>query len=333
MKPELSSPAPLQIPAAIAEPIADYLDYLRLERGRSENTLRAYGVDLRLVAGHLAGNCKVRQLDEVSVEMLREWLAQLHEAQISRTTIARRISSVKNFFAWALKHQIVAKDPALRLVAPKKEQRLPHVLQSGQIDRLLSRPAPEPPAESSDIPKTKADRQAEQKRQAIAARDRVIADLLYASGLRISELVSLDIADIDFERRTLRVTGKGNKERVVPFGKPAERVIEPWLKNHRRVLALPEAEGALLVGARGARLNVRQARQVIALALESLGDTSASGPHALRHTVATHLLDGGADLRAVQEFLGHSSLATTQLYTHVSVERLRQSYRQAHPRA
>ncbi|PRA06876.1 tyrosine recombinase [Arthrobacter sp. MYb211] len=333
MKPEPAHPAPIQIPAAIAEPIADYLDYLRLERGRSENTLRAYGIDLRLVAGHLAGRCMVRQLNEVSVEMLRDWLAELHEAQISRTTIARRISSVKNFFAWALKHKIVAKDPALRLVAPKKEQRLPHVLQSGQIDRLLSRPAAEPPVESSDIPKTKSERQAEQKRQAISARDRVIAELLYASGLRISELVSLDIADIDFERRTLRVMGKGNKERVVPFGKPAERVIEPWLKNHRRVVALPEAEGALLVGARGARLNVRQARQVIAQALESLGDTSASGPHALRHTVATHLLDGGADLRAVQEFLGHSSLATTQLYTHVSVERLRQSYRQAHPRA
>ncbi|WP_404291072.1 tyrosine recombinase XerC [Glutamicibacter arilaitensis] len=333
MKSEPVSSAPHQIPVAITEPIDDYLDYLRLERGRSENTLRAYGVDLRLMSGHLAGNCHVRQLTEVNVDMLREWLAELHEAQISRTTIARRISSVKNFFAWALKHGIVAKDPALRLVAPKKEQRLPHVLQSGQIDRLLSRPAAAPPAEPSDSPKTKAARQAEQKRLALAARDRVIAELLYASGLRVSELVSLDIADIDFERRTLRVMGKGNKERVVPFGKPAERVIEPWLKNHRRVLVTPEAEGALLVGSRGARLNVRQARQVIAQALESLGDTSASGPHALRHTVATHLLDGGADLRAVQEFLGHSSLATTQLYTHVSVDRLRQSYRQAHPRA
>lgn len=337
MKPEPATEVP-QIPLAISEPIADYLDYLRLERSRSENTLRAYGVDLRLMSEFLVGHARVHRLSEVTVQMLRDWLALLHEAQISRTTIARRISSVKNFFAWALKHHVVAKDPALRLVAPKKEQRLPHVLQTGQIDRLLGEPAPETrkadPAsgEPAKAP-TKAQIAAEQKRLALAARDRVIAELLYASGLRISELVSLDITDIDFERRTVRVVGKGNKERVVPFGKPAERVINHWLRNHRKLVALPETGGALLVGARGGRLNVRQAREVITQALKSLGDTSASGPHALRHTVATHLLDGGADLRAVQEFLGHSSLATTQLYTHVSVDRLRQSYRQAHPRA
>ncbi|GAA2947308.1 tyrosine recombinase XerC [Glutamicibacter bergerei] len=337
MKPEPATEVP-QAPLAISEPIADYLDYLRLERARSENTLRAYGVDLRLMTEFLVGQARVQRLSDVTVQMLRDWLAIQHEAQISRTTIARRISSVKNFFAWALKHQLVAKDPALRLVAPKKEQRLPHVLQTGQIDRLLSEPASEitksEPA-NGEPAKTlsKAEIVAEQKRIALAARDRVIAELLYASGLRISELVSLDIADIDFERRTVRVVGKGNKERVVPFGKPAERVINHWLRNHRKVLAHAETGGALLVGARGGRLNVRQAREVIAQALKSLGDTSASGPHALRHTVATHLLDGGADLRAVQEFLGHSSLATTQLYTHVSVDRLRQSYRQAHPRA
>lgn len=337
MKPEPAPQVP-QVPLAISEPIADYLDYLRLERARSENTLRAYDVDLRLMTEFLVGQAGVQRLSDVTVQMLRDWLAIQHEAQISRTTIARRISSVKNFFAWALKHQVVAKDPALRLVAPKKEQRLPHVLQTGQIDRLLSEPASETiksePA-NGEPAKTlsKAEIVAEQKRIALAARDRVIAELLYASGLRISELVSLDIADIDFERRTVRVVGKGNKERVVPFGKPAERVINHWLRNHRKVLAHAETGGALLVGARGGRLNVRQAREVIAQALKSLGDTSASGPHALRHTVATHLLDGGADLRAVQEFLGHSSLATTQLYTHVSVDRLRQSYRQAHPRA
>ena len=337
MKPEPATEVP-QVPLAISEPIADFLDYLRLERARSENTLRAYGVDLRLMTEFLVGQAHVQRLPDVTVEMLRDWLALLHEAQISRTTIARRISSVKNFFAWALKHKVVAKDPALRLVAPKKEQRLPHVLQAGQIDRLLSEPASETPKADPASGKpakalTEAEMVAEQKCIALVARDRVIAELLYASGLRISELVSLDITDIDFERRTVRVVGKGNKERVVPFGKPAERVINHWLRNHRKVLALPDTGGALLVGARGGRLNVRQAREVIAQALKSLGDTSASGPHALRHTVATHLLDGGADLRAVQEFLGHSSLATTQLYTHVSVERLRESYRTAHPRA
>lgn len=333
MKQQPATSTEAQIPLAISEPIADYLDYLRFERARSENTLRAYELDLRKMSEYLVHEAKVQRLAEVTVQMLRDWLATLHQAKLTRTSIARKISSMKTFFAWALKHNIVPKDPALRLVAPKKEKRLPQVLQSGQIERLLQDPPPSTEKTEGAAPTTKAELRATQQRAALTARDQVIAELLYASGLRISELVSLDIDDIDFERRTLRVLGKGNKERVVPFGKPAERVINNWLRNYRRVLAKPECGAALLVGARGGRLNVRQARGVVAEALRSLGDTSASGPHALRHTVATHLLDGGADLRAVQEFLGHSSLATTQLYTHVSVDRLRQSYRQAHPRA
>lgn len=328
MKQESTSPAATELSAKFAEPVADYLEYLQRERGRSANTLRAYEVDLRNLGRFLKTQAADPSLKQISVEMLREWLAQLHESQVSRTTMARRISAVKNFFAWALKHQLVESDPALRLAAPKKERRLPHVLQPSQIDRLLAE-APETAARAQGG--TEAQKDA--KSTAVQARDRVIAELLYASGLRISELVALDVADVDFERRTLRVLGKGNKERVVPFGKPAERVIIAWMRSHRRVLACDEAKDALLVGVCGGRLNVRQAREVVSKALASLGDTAASGPHALRHTVATHLLDGGADLRAVQEFLGHASLATTQLYTHVSVDRLRQSYRQAHPRA
>lgn len=317
--------------AKFAEPVADYLEYLQRERGRSANTLRAYEVDLRNLGQFLYKHAHDPSLKQITVETLRDWLAKLHDSQISRTTLARRISAVKNFFAWALKHQLVDTDPALRLAAPKKERRLPHVLQPSQIDRLLA----EKPVASDAQEQTadQAEKAHDPKSQAVAARDKVIAELLYASGLRISELVALDVDDIDFERRTLKVLGKGNKERVVPFGKPAEKVIITWIRSHRKVLAGPEAKGALLVGVRGGRLNVRQAREVISKALQSLGDTAASGPHALRHTVATHLLDGGADLRAVQEFLGHASLATTQLYTHVSVDRLRQSYRQAHPRA
>lgn len=330
MKQDTNATKTPQLPASFAEPVADYLDYLRLQRGRSENTLRAYEVDLRTMGTFLYSTRQVSAPHHVDVEMLREWLASMHEAQISRTTIARRISSVKNFFAWALKHQLVAEDPALRLAAPKKERRLPHVLQPGQIDRLLADTGEHTGQDGA------ADEAAPQSPQQLAvhARDRVIAELLYASGLRISELVSLEVKDLDFSRRTLKVVGKGNKERMVPFGNPAQRVLTSWLLTHRAVLVDEEkAQGALLVGVRGGRLNVRQARDVISQALKSLGDTAASGPHALRHTVATHLLDGGADLRAVQEFLGHASLATTQLYTHVSVDRLRQSYRQAHPRA
>lgn len=323
--------------AKFAEPVADYLEYLQHERGRSENTLRAYDVDLRNLGQFLRDRAADPSLKQISVQMLRDWLASLHESHISRTTLARRISAVKNFFAWALKHDLVDEDPALRLAAPKKERRLPHVLQPSQIDRLLGDSTSRGPVETQEeLAESDVQENSERpnpKAVATTARDRVIAELLYASGLRISELVALDVADIDFERRTLKVVGKGNKERMVPFGKPAERVIVDWIRSHRRVLASESAQDALLVGVRGGRLNVRQAREVIATALRSLGDTSASGPHALRHTVATHLLDGGADLRAVQEFLGHASLATTQLYTHVSVDRLRQSYRQAHPRA
>ncbi|WIV45673.1 tyrosine recombinase XerC [Glutamicibacter nicotianae] len=331
MKQEPTTHTSTALSAKFAEPVADYLEYLQRERGRSANTLRAYDVDLRNLGQFLQHQSQDPSLKQITVEMLRDWLAQLHEAQVSRTTLARRISAVKNFFAWALKHQLIDTDPALRLAAPKKERRLPHVLQPSQIDRLLSEKT-EVTAGAGDS-ESAAESVPDARSQAVAARDKVIAELLYASGLRISELVALDVDDIDFERRTLKVLGKGNKERVVPFGKPAERVIIAWIRSHRKVLARQEAKGALLVGVRGARLNVRQAREVISKALESLGDTAASGPHALRHTVATHLLDGGADLRAVQEFLGHASLATTQLYTHVSVDRLRQSYRQAHPRA
>ena len=331
MKQEPTTHTSTALSAKFAEPVADYLEYLQRERGRSANTLRAYDVDLRNLGQYLQHHAQDPGLKQITVDMLRDWLAQLHEAQVSRTTLARRISAVKNFFAWALKHQLIDTDPALRLAAPKKERRLPHVLQPSQIDRLLSgkTEAPAGAVDSESAPESGPDARS----QAVAARDKVIAELLYASGLRISELVALDVDDIDFERSTLKVLGKGNKERVVPFGKPAERVIIAWIRSHRKVLARQEAQGALLVGVRGARLNVRQAREVISKALESMGDTAASGPHALRHTVATHLLDGGADLRAVQEFLGHASLATTQLYTHVSVDRLRQSYRQAHPRA
>lgn len=335
---EPSATAAPQIDPAIQQHLEDYLGYLLYQRGRSENTVRAYETDLRSLFVFLPSQ-RVTGLDQVTIEELRGWLVRMQEEGLGRTTMARRISAVKNFFVWADRQDLIAEDPALRLQAPKKERRLPHVLQTGQVERLLT-DIKEPRTAPSKSSQTSADKPAGQdgaapseKDAALAVRNQVIGELLYASGLRISELVSLDVGDVDFERRALRVLGKGNKERMVPFGIPAQRALEFWLRQAREVLASADAENALLVGARGGRLNVRQARKVISDALDRLGDTSASGPHALRHTVATHLLDGGADLRAVQEFLGHSSLATTQLYTHVSVDRLRQSYQQAHPRA
>ncbi|MCW4466257.1 tyrosine recombinase XerC [Glutamicibacter sp. MNS18] len=310
--------------------LEDYLGYLLYQRGRSENTVRAYESDLRSLLGYLAGR-SAAGLDQVRIEHLRGWLGHLQDAGLGRTSMARKISAAKNFFAWTLREKLLDEDPALRLQAPKKERRLPQVLQPSQVERLLRDikiPQPVARAESGGAADLPSEREA-----AVAVRNQVIGEILYASGLRISELVTLDVADVDFERRALRVLGKGNKERMVPFGLPAQRALQLWLDHARPVLATDASDRALLLGVRGGRLNVRQARDVIAKALHKLGDTAASGPHALRHTVATHLLDGGADLRAVQEFLGHSSLATTQLYTHVSVDRLRQSYRQAHPRA
>lgn len=322
---DLSQPSPEQLLS-----LEKYLGYLQYQRGRSINTVRAYDADLRSLLGFLRSK-NISELAEVNIDHLRAWLAAMQSKGLSRTSMARKISAAKNFFAWLVRDDLLSEDPALRLRSPKKEGRLPQVLQASQIERLLQEvktPKSRPSTKGGEEDQLPTERDA-----AIAVRNQVIGEILYASGLRISELVSLDLPDVDFERRTLTVVGKGNKERVVPFGLPAQRALELWLAQARPVLATPDSEQALLLGVRGGRLNVRQAREVIAAALHKLGDTAASGPHALRHTVATHLLDGGADLRAVQEFLGHSSLATTQLYTHVSVDRLRQSYQQAHPRA
>jgi integrase/recombinase XerC len=216
---------------------------------------------------------------------------------------------------WAVREGKLEVDPSLRLASPKQHRDLPDVLQEDQTRRLLEKLAGD--AESGDP---------------VAVRDLALAEMLYATGIRVSELVGLDVDDVDLGSRTARVLGKGDKERTVPFGVPAANAIVRWL-GARSVLVTQASGAALFLGRRGGRLGQRQAREVVDAALRGLGDTGARGPHALRHTAATHLLDGGADLRSVQELLGHSSLSTTQLYTHVSVERLRSSYIQAHPRA
>lgn len=313
--------------------------HLRLERGRSENTVRAYRRDvgslLESVAGAGGGTGTgpargtlavqgrtVSALARLDLEALRSWLARGAEAGASAATLARRAASARTFCAWARREGYLAVDPSVRLRAPKREKHLPPVLRVRQVERLLGE-AEEEHQES----------RAESGTDAVLLRDRAALELLYATGVRIGELVGLDVDDADAERRTLRVLGKGNKERTVPYGAPAARALEAWLRTGRPALAAPRSGPALFLGVRGGRWDQRQARTTVDRALASLGDTSARGPHALRHTAATHLLDGGADLRSVQELLGHSSLATTQLYTHVSVERLREGYRRAHPRA
>ena len=289
--------------------------YLRAERARSAHTVRAYLSDVESLLGFAARE-GVTELPQLELGTLRRWLGAQSESGMARSTLARRAATARSFTKWALREELIAKDPALRLQAPKRAKTLPGVLQQQQITRMVSE-LDEAAAHGGPI----------------ALRDRAMVELLYATGVRVGELVGLDIDDVDADRRTLRVLGKGNKERTVPFGVPAAVALDDWLRRGRPSMVTPGSGPALFLGARGNRVDPRQVRSVVGDLLHALGDTSATGPHALRHSAATHLLDGGADLRAVQEILGHSSLATTQIYTHVSVDRLRKSYQQAHPRA
>ncbi|MGW9415895.1 tyrosine recombinase XerC [Arthrobacter cupressi] len=295
--------------------MAQFRRYLEGERARSGHTVRAYLADLESLFTFAARE-GIETPAQLELGTLRRWLGGQSEAGRSRATLARHTATVRTFTSWALREELIATDPAVRLQAPKRERTLPGVLRQGQLGRIFERLS-EAAADGAPLP----------------LRDRAMVELLYATGIRVGELAGLDIDDLDTDRRTLRVLGKGNKERTVPYGLPAATAVDDWLRRGRPKLAAGHSGPALFLGARGGRIDQRQARSVVKEPLEGLGDTSATGPHALRHSAATHLLDGGADLRAVQEILGHSSLATTQIYTHVSVERLRASYRQAHPRA
>ena len=304
-----------QLPSALEKAAHGFGRYLEAERGRSAHTVRAYLSDVGSLLEHAVTE-GAADLADLELGTLRRWLGAQSEAGMSRATLARRAATARAFTAWAVREELIAVDPALRLRAPKREKSLPGVLQQGQVQRLVAG------AESAAA-----------EGEPLALRNRAMLELLYATGIRVGELSGLDIDDLDPDRRTLRVVGKGNKERTVPYGLPAALAVDDWLRRGRPALVAADSGPALFLGARGKRVDQRQVRTVVKGLLDGLGDTSATGPHALRHSAATHLLDGGADLRAVQEILGHSSLATTQIYTHVSVDRLRKSYQQAHPRA
>ncbi|MCW2663912.1 MAG: site-specific recombinase XerD [Mycobacterium sp.] len=294
----------------------EFDDYLALERGRSAHTRRAYRGDLRSLFDFLATRAADAGLTALSLPILRSWLAAQAGAGAARTTLARRTSAVKTFTAWASRRGLLATDPATRLQVPKARRTLPAVLRQDQaLDAMAA-----------------ADSGAQQG-DPMALRDRLIVEMLYATGIRVSELCGLDIDDLDMGPRLLRVLGKGNKQRTVPFGEPAEAATAAWLADGRPTLVTAESGPALLLGSRGRRLDPRQARTVVHQTMAAVDGAPDIGPHGLRHSAATHLLEGGADLRIVQELLGHSTLATTQLYTHVTVARLRAVHDQAHPRA
>jgi integrase/recombinase XerC len=303
--------------------VAQFERHVAAERGLSPYTVRGYVGDLRSLLAH-AGHCGAAGPGELTAPVLRSWLAVQHEAGASRATLARRGAAARAFTAFAHQRGWLDSDPGAVLGTPKVRRTLPHVLRQREINDVLA-------SSAADVEQPPPDRTPAEA--AVALRDAAILELLYATGIRVSELCGLDSGALDLGRRTVRVFGKGGKERTVPVGIPAVRAVERWEQTGRPVLATGVSGAALFLGARGGRLDPRTARRVVHERLRTAGVSTDTGPHGLRHTAATHLLEGGADLRSVQEILGHSSLATTQIYTHVSVERLKASYRQAHPRA
>ncbi|MGZ4491383.1 MAG: tyrosine recombinase XerC [Nocardioidaceae bacterium] len=303
------------LPEAFAGALADYERHLRSERDLTEHTVRAYLGDISAMLAHAAllGHTELSTLD---VRTLRSWLAKQQTLGRARTTMARRATAVRVFTAWALRTGRVGTDPAALLGSPKAHRALPPALRVDEVRELLDAAA-EHAADGSPV----------------GRRDVAVLELLYATGIRVGELCGLDVDDLDHERRVVRVFGKGRKERTVPYGRPAERALDAWLGTGRPALAVVGSGPALFLGVRGRRVDQRAVRSMVHARLAEVPGAPDLGPHGLRHTAATHLLEGGADLRSVQELLGHASLATTQIYTHVTTDRLRQAYRQAHPRA
>jgi len=289
-----------------------FAEHLALERNLSAHTVRAYLGDVTSLLEH-AGRMQLDHLDELDLRVLRSWLARLHTQGASRTTLARRASAARVFTAWAHRRGHLPADPGVSLTSPKAHRRLPEVLRPDEAATALDA------LTEDDSP--------------AGLRDRAILELLYATGARVSKLCGLDIDDLDEGRHAVRVLGKGGKERVVPVGGPALDAVHAWLDGGRPRWVTSASGPALLLGARGGRLDPRTARRVVHARLSALPGMPDLGPHGLRHSAATHLLEGGADLRSVQELLGHATLATTQIYTHVSIERLRSTYERAHPRA
>lgn len=302
-----------------AAPLADYARHLALQRDLSPHTVRAYCSDVSGLLQHLQ-RLGLTSLEEVTVRSLRSWLAHEQTRGQSRATLQRRSAAARVFFDWAARSGRVPTDPARSLRSPRSARALPPTLAQHEAVQMLDVAG----GEAADGSPASA---------ALALRDVAMLETLYATGIRVAELCGLDVDDIDGERRLLRVLGKGRKERSVPAGAPAFRAVDAWLTDGRPTVAVAGSGPAVFLGARGLRIDQRVVRRVVHQALGRVDGAPDLGPHGLRHAMATHLLEGGADLRSVQEMLGHASLATTQIYTHVTDERLRQAYQQAHPRA
>ncbi|MFC6088604.1 tyrosine recombinase XerC [Saccharothrix lopnurensis] len=305
------------LPGDVGAALDRYERHLASERSLSPHTVRAYLGDVVALLVHLAGGAPEHvAVEAVDLAGLRSWLGVQHSAGTSRTTLARRAAAARAFTAWAARTGLLAEDPGSRLVAPRPHRTLPQVLRPEQAGAAMA--AAEVGAEQGDP---------------VALRDRAVVELLYATGVRVAELCGLDLDDVDYSQRVIRVLGKGSRERVVPFGVPAERAVRLWVESGRSALVSDRSQKALLLGARGGRLDPRAARKIVHDVVGAIPGGVDTSPHGLRHSAATHLLEGGADLRTVQELLGHATLATTQLYTHVTVERLKAIHDRTHPRS
>ncbi|WP_300639330.1 tyrosine recombinase XerC [Nocardioides sp.] len=303
------------LPAAFTQVLADYRRHLEAERDLSAHSVRAYLTDVGSLLEH-ARRLGHTELGTLELRTLRSWLAQQQSLGRSRTTLARRATAARVFTAWLARTGRVPADPGSSLASPRAHRVLPPVLRKDEAEARVHAAA-----EHAD------------DGSPIGLRDVAVLELLYATGVRVGELCGLDVDDLDTERHVLRVLGKGRKERTVPYGRPADLALRLWLRRGRPALLAPHSGPALFLGARGGRLDPRTVRTLVHRRIAEVPGAPDIGPHGLRHTAATHLLEGGADLRSVQELLGHASLATTQLYTHVTTDRLRRAYQQAHPRA
>ncbi|MFY1690730.1 tyrosine recombinase XerC [Plantactinospora sp. WMMB782] len=296
---------------ALRESVDDFAQHLASVENRSTHTVRAYVADLVSLLDHAVrmGCSTPRDLD---ITVLRSWLAKLRTLGAARASLARRAASARTFTGWAHRAGLLDTDVGAQLASPRAHRELPAVLRADQAGELI---------DSTGEGGT-----------ALSHRDRLVLELLYATGIRVSELCGLDLGDVDPARRVIRVLGKGARERTVPYGLPAQRALDDWLRIGRPRLVGRDSGESLLLGVRGGRLAPTVVRRIVADYARAAGLPRIS-PHGLRHSTATHLLEGGADLRTVQELLGHATLSSTQIYTHVSTERLRVAYRQAHPRA
>jgi integrase/recombinase XerC len=293
----------------VQEAVQGFLRHLALERSVSAHTVKAYGEDLGQFIAHARTELgRAPAPKEVDHLLIRSFLARLHERGLKKSSAARKLAGLRTFFRWLCREGVLEKNPARALLSPRTERRIPTHLEEGEVEALLDMPGDGVPA----------------------VRGRAILEMLYGTGLRCAELVGLDLGEVDFEGRMVRVLGKGGKERIVPFGGRARDALRSWLPVRERLF---RGDEALFLNQKGGRLTDRSVRNLVARRLKQVAFARKVSPHTLRHSFATHLLERGADLRSIQELLGHTSLSTTQRYTHVNTRHILSIYRKTHPRA